>query len=200
MGFSDSSSSGMNQNAFIAFIFKKNLKAFSFLISSVARGSILATDFKQCLISDVYCDAIRCRRWLLSRARLSLWYDDQSREKSRVIAFFYHWCGANKVFKHFTSGKFAMMIYCLHCEQWFELIARRELITKFKRIRLVFELLQYFWSAILCWEDTVFPTCSALNHLNSSRVCALMFLLILIALMLYLLTRSPSVMVIFMAY
>ena len=130
MGFSDSSSSGMKQNAFIAFIFKKNLKAFSFLISSVARGSILATDFKQCLISDVYCDAIRCRRWLLSRARLSLWYDDQSRETSRVITFFYHWCGANKVFKHFAIGKFAIMMHCLYCGQWFGLIARRELITQ----------------------------------------------------------------------
>ena len=51
ISFLDSSSSGMEQNAFIAFNFKKNLKAFSFLISSVARGSILATDFKQCLIS-----------------------------------------------------------------------------------------------------------------------------------------------------
>ena len=51
MSFLDSSSSEMDQNEFIASIFKKNLKAFSFLISSVARGSVLATGLKQGLIS-----------------------------------------------------------------------------------------------------------------------------------------------------
>jgi hypothetical protein len=43
--------SGMDQNAFIASIFRKYLKAWSFLISSVARGSLLATGFKQWFIN-----------------------------------------------------------------------------------------------------------------------------------------------------
>jgi hypothetical protein len=128
MSFLDSWSSEMDQNAFIASIFKKNLKAFSFLISSVARGSAAACYWSQAMLDQcVHCDAIRCRIWLLSRARLSLWYADQSREASRVITFFYHWRGANKAFKHFASDKYAMMMHCLsllwamiwaYCPSW----------------------------------------------------------------------------------
>ena len=133
MSFLDSSSSEMDQNAFIASIFKKNSKAFGFLISSVARrGSVLACYWSQAVLDQcVHCDAIRCGRWPLSRARLSLWYDDQSRETSRVITFSTTGVVLTKCSS--TLQVASLPWWCIaffYCGQWFGLIARRELITQ----------------------------------------------------------------------
>ena len=51
INFLDSSSKGIAQKACIASSFKKYLRPCSFLISSVARGRVLATGFKQLLIN-----------------------------------------------------------------------------------------------------------------------------------------------------
>ncbi len=103
--------------------------------------------------------------------------------------------GANKVFKHFAIGKFALMMHCLYCGQWFGLIARRELITQllqaYEACHWIAPILSLncsnvFGALFLLGKTLSSPTCSVLNRSNSSHICALAFLPIFISLMLYL--------------
>jgi hypothetical protein len=111
--FLDSSSYGMAQKACIASTLKKKRLLCSFLISSVASESVLATGLRQWFTKASVVTRYAAGGALLGWPGSSLG-TMTNREKHRGSSqpFLHNGGGAYEVFQHFPSDQFSMIVCC----------------------------------------------------------------------------------------
>ncbi len=142
------------------------------MISSVARGSVLATGLKQGLISVS----------IVGGGSLV-----EPGSRFGTMTNFEKHLGSSQ-FKHFASDKFAMMMHCLsllwamiwaYCPSW----THHAIASSVWGLSL--NCSNIFGALFLLGKTLSSPKCSVLNRSNSSHICALAFLPIFIAFCLF---------------